>query len=759
MQAIDGAIPQEIESASTADNSPSRGAQILAALDGRIEPVRASLMYRLATVVVAAAMLVLPAIYLGLIGLVAFAIYWHATNDLSLLKAQDNAWFRAIAYAAPIIVGTVLIVFMIKPLFARNMNQSPPMLIERGEDPLLYAYVDRLCEAVGCRKPRRIYVDCEVNAAAGFGRGYFGWIFGRLDLYLGLPLFAALDLRQMSGVMAHEMGHFSQGSAMRLGYVVRSINIWFVRVIYQRDKWDRALYRWSHRRQMLWTRLLGMLSELAVKFVRRILRFLLIAGHAMSCFLLRQQEFDADKHGARLVGAKPFEQETNRIAVLALAYHGAHMELGVAWRERRLADDLPLFIKSREAALPQEAKDKLLKALAERKSRWFDTHPSHSQRIQRVRKENPPGIFGIEAPASILFRDFKETCRRATILHYQKFLGKNLKPEHLVETADISTDHDVRKEKQLARRRYFQDLLSPARALYPDSAEGLPQNPADVSKFIRQARAALLSRAESARAAAKAFDQGVENVMRSVHVRSLLEAGATIKPEAFKLRSGDFGELEALERGGREMMRKARQALDPLIRAQLQRMQMALGTITEQVPAIVAEDSESEEEIALADATENPRERIRRAMRVMALANEPMRRLADRLAELNAVVPLVRREGNSATLGRQVLGSCKRTNDALLELHQVLATGSYPYEHNRGNVNLSQFCCGKLPEPKKFRLVLSAARATLAAAAALHNRMLADLAEEAEKAEANMGLEPLKIGETESQVENPGATG
>ena len=83
-------------------------------------------------------------------------------------------------------------------------------------------------------------MDCLVNASAGFGRdaGLFGQ---NLVLTIGLPLVAGLTARQFAGVLAHEFGHFSQGAGMRLSYVVRSVNAWFARVVFERDGWDESL--------------------------------------------------------------------------------------------------------------------------------------------------------------------------------------------------------------------------------------------------------------------------------------------------------------------------------------------------------------------------------------------------------------------------------------------------------------------------------------------------------------------------------------
>lgn len=47
----------------------------------------------------------------------------------------------------------------------------------------------------------------------------------------------SLDLQQFAGVLAHEFGHFAQSSGMRLSYLIRSINHWFARVVFEEDQW------------------------------------------------------------------------------------------------------------------------------------------------------------------------------------------------------------------------------------------------------------------------------------------------------------------------------------------------------------------------------------------------------------------------------------------------------------------------------------------------------------------------------------------
>ena len=147
-----------------------------------------------------------------------------------------------VVYVAPLVVGAIVIVFMFKPLFAPPAEEGRRRSITSQSDPLLFEFVQRICALVGAPIPRRIDIDCNINASAGFRRGWLSLLSGRdLVLTIGMPLAAGLTLQQLAGVLAHEFGHFSQRAGMRLTYIIRSINFWFVRVVYQRDAWDEWL--------------------------------------------------------------------------------------------------------------------------------------------------------------------------------------------------------------------------------------------------------------------------------------------------------------------------------------------------------------------------------------------------------------------------------------------------------------------------------------------------------------------------------------
>src|SRR5262249_24911153 len=147
--------------------------------------------------------------------------------------------------------GVVLVLFMIKPLFARLPKARRGRALDLGREPILFAFVTRIARAVHAPEPRRIDVDCQVNASASFGAGLGGLVGRNLVLTIGLPLVSGLTVEQLAGVLAHELGHFAQGARMRLSYLIRSINAWFVRVVYERDEWDEQLVSWSEESDRL----------------------------------------------------------------------------------------------------------------------------------------------------------------------------------------------------------------------------------------------------------------------------------------------------------------------------------------------------------------------------------------------------------------------------------------------------------------------------------------------------------------------------
>ena len=283
-----------------------------------------------------------------------------------------------------------------------------------------------------------------MNASASFSSALGVVLGGDLVLTIGLPLVAGLSMEQLAGVIAHELGHFTQGMGMRLSYVVRSINAWFARIVYERDDWDEALVQGCEEADGRFVLFLY-LALLCVWLTRWVLWLLMIIGHALSCFLLRQMEYDADRYAARLAGSEVFAETARKILLLQLATNSAYGLAAVSWgKSGRLPDDLSALILSIAGYIAAKDFRKIEKELEKSKTGFFDTHPAHGERLASVRREKASGIFHLDGPATQLFQDFAKLSRAITLKFYRNVIGRRVTRDSLVPVGVFLDSESVR---------------------------------------------------------------------------------------------------------------------------------------------------------------------------------------------------------------------------------------------------------------------------------------------------------------------------
>jgi len=169
-----------------------------------------------------------------------------------------------------------------------------------------------------------------------------GFFTNRLVLTIGLPLAQGLSVSQFGGVLAHEFGHFTQAIAMRLSYVIRTINMWFTRVIYERDTLDEQLIEWSKQGNVYWV-LMAKLAVAMVWMARKVLWVLMATGHAVSAYMMRQMEYDADYYEQQVAGTANFKQTFLQMRLIHAGAQMAGNHLSESWKQRKLVDNLPLL--------------------------------------------------------------------------------------------------------------------------------------------------------------------------------------------------------------------------------------------------------------------------------------------------------------------------------------------------------------------------------------------------------------------------------
>jgi tetratricopeptide (TPR) repeat protein len=637
-------------------------------------------------------------------------------------------------YLAPIVAGGILVLFMVKPLFARPSVDTRIRSLTPQSDPLLFAFVARVCEAVGAPAPRRIDADFQVNASASFRRGMLSMLGNDLVLTIGLPLAAGLDLRQFAGVLAHEFGHFTQGAGMRLTYFIRAISMWFTRVVYQRDQWDERLEAWARGLDIRVSFILH-LARLCVWITRRILWVLMVVGHAVSGFMLRQMELDADRHQVRLVGSDAFEPTFRKITLLDVATEGAHMDLGEWYKEGRLGDNLPRLIVANLEQIPEELVDKILAGEARRKTGWFDSHPASKDRLANALREAAPGVFHLEIPAATLFSDFEGLCRNVTWDFYRGVFGPQFQPSDMHPVADLLSRQGRQVAAVKALARYFQGQFNVLRPItLPPEAADPPENAAQASEQMKAARAKMLALTADYEKALEDYDKSDTLAIECLQAAAAAQAKVTVPAGTF---SRPLGTPAALRRG-QDVVFAEQKRLKPQLRAFEQAAEERLASALRllavpQVAARVADAPRRREEVV----------RLLPAVRALARHLSGILGVRDTRAVLSILLASIQGNQQSVSLFGALDRNGSDLHTRLTRLRHELQCEPYPFDHAKGDLSIAQYALADEPRSDDLGANYQGAEEMLDKLATLYRRAMAELAQVAEQVESAFGLEPL----------------
>ena len=699
----------------------------LEAFTGVIVPTKTGLLYRAGLAVVAFAMVLLPLIYIGLIVLAAWAVMLHLTHDTWIFAgaAGRGGIMRLILYLGPAVVGGVLVFFMVKPFFAAKTKTSDPLVLDPTREPLLFAFVEKICRLVGAPVPCRIDVDCEVNASASLRRGLLS---KDLVLTIGLPLASGLDMREFGGVLAHEFGHFAQGAGLRLTYIIRKINFWFARVVYERDAWDVKLEETAKGIDLR----VGIVLHAArgcVWLTRRILWALMHAGHAISCFMLRQMEYDADSYEAKLAGSDAFESTSSRMRVLNVASQIAYEDVGQSWTSNRLPENLPLLIDHKAGSLSAEIHQKLSASAASAKTGWFDTHPCDADRIQAARRLNEPGVFRLTEPATRLFADFGELSRQVTRHHYEKHLELEFTEQNLMSAEEILRESTASAEADSMVRKYYGDVNLSLKPLLIDG--GLPpleDVEGAITKWREAGKLVEELRPQAAGFSVECLNQQARRI-EAISAQHLAKAG-------FKVEPGDFGlPPKATSAGDQEIAaRFIIEETSAAIADQLSKLEPFTAALRKHVT------------VALRSAQNNPaRESDPQAAgeaaalaRLLAAVGAEMPRAHEIASKLPAFTVLARNRGNHSNPAEvdQVIAQLAAELQALTGgIQERLQPFAYPFPHARGPLSVAEYARSEKPAEHEWHRVYLEASAHVDRLFTLHYRLLGRILAHADAAE------------------------
>ena len=644
-------------------------------------------------------MALLLAVYLGIIGLAIYGIYDHLTLHSSMVGATSNVT-TVFIYLWPAVAGVVLVFFMVKPILAGRPEQPPKYSLTAQSDPALFALIGRICESVRAPLPSRVDVDCEINASASFRRGLLSMRGNDVVLTIGLPLAAGLTRQEFAGVLAHEFGHFAQGAGMRLTYLIRATSAWFARVVYERDEWDVRLVEVAYSLNIRLAIFLHMI-RFAVWLTRRILWVLMHLGHAVSSFMLRQMEYDADSYETCLAGSEAFARTAARLQQLNAAGLLAHQKIQESWNGRRLPENLPSFINVCTRNTPPELREKV--EARTRKTKFLDTHPCDADRIKAARKLDQTGIYHNHEPASGLFNDFGGLCRAATRFHYEHNLQLRITDNNLVSHEVAEHDSVTQAEGEQALKDFFLGLQLKYRPLRIPAEYQTELLHNGLAASVRAARAAMEDSQPAVQKALADYEQAEVTYQRGLDAIRQSSQQATTK--ASETMQALIPTLEAFERNAQvRLAANLLLLIDPATLARLPKAAALKDEAAQLLPVFAC----------LGEAF-GPLQELRRKFSAFTAALDAGSKEQRRTARLEAV------EARVSELAPQL-------KDLIRQVRLPLGDVPYPFHHARQDLTLDSFAKNDIPATNPVQALCNDCTCHLERLLPLYQRVLGRLA-------------------------------
>lgn len=717
-------------------------AQLLQGVAAPLARQRVRLSYVAALVLVGLSMLLLPLLYMGLLFLLGHTSWWMFQYASYLGLQRGSIWLFAIS-----LLGGVTVLFLLKPLFRRNGNDSREVRLKRESEPFLFEYIESLCAAVNAPAPTSIRIDCRDNASAGMRRGFLSLFRNDLTVTIGLPLIACLTARQLTGVLAHEFGHFAQSYGMRFGATARLLNYWFIRAAYEKDEWDLWLHVMaSQTNGYIW--LIVKVLQGMVALSRQLLAALAMIGSAISCYLLRQQEYDADSYEYRVAGSATFAETSLLLSRIHLATLKAQANIETFYREARLPDNFAMLVVSNLKHISPEEDQALQEHFEQEKTGWFVSHPPTRLRIAAAESAAVVGSLEFsdelnQLPASELFRNYTRIAENITVRNYKQVLGKSFDKHSLRKTSRLIKERDDEVEARLAINRFFQAEVPPLRPLRIDVGnETMASDLADIMRLLRQARKKMLAGAKRYDKLAECWKNAKVSSEMAVEALTLAEAKLNFQPDQFRLTSTRPADVKKRVKQTQESVRK-------------------LGL------QMIGFEDEAEYRLSLALQLLQSEEIISRIERGQALQNKilpliPPARLTGKL--MGQILDVWLTAKRISTLldtitGRWVSDAKKRTAIELVikQLEKVhfiltgmqskLAKEPYPFSQSADLRTMADFVIPEIPEPDNLWGLLFAIQMTCERLPELQTRLFGKLVHAAEKVEQAIGLTPLPLPE------------
>ncbi|MBI2688257.1 MAG: M48 family metalloprotease [Acidobacteria bacterium] len=416
----------------------------MVSIPSMIRPVPVSRSYRASVAAATLAMIAAPFVYAAFVAVVACLVGLWAVYGVILA----TNFFTIAIYVAVFGAGLTVLFFLGKVFFSPPKMDAGFTPIDLAAHPELAGLIHRVCEATGAPHAAEVAVDMSLNGAASLIHPIWGLFNNRYRLTLGLPLVAISDQQHMAHVIAHEVGHFSQGGAMRVRQLIHWSQYYLHQLVDGRDRWDVLLASQSAGSPTI-LRMIASVAGVGVRLSRHVLRLLLRGTLLVNARMSREMEFHADLFAIRVAGTAAFFGSVETFAAGAAAMQKAMQIAHRGAAEGRYPEDFAALTAACYAMLTPEERREIARQGRYTIGLGYDSHPDDTDRLERAGLEHDEGVLDEHGPASALFPAFQALCRAQSLRFYE------VEPKELVPATVLLAEDEHRDSQDAGRIGFF----------------------------------------------------------------------------------------------------------------------------------------------------------------------------------------------------------------------------------------------------------------------------------------------------------------
>ncbi len=344
-----------------------------------------------------------------------------------MLIAFQPAFITIILGVGLASLGIFVLFFLLKFIFKSHIiDRSHLIEITEDHEPELFRLIDEIVQKVGTDFPKKVFLSSDVNASVFYDSSFWSMFLPiKKNLQIGLGLVNSVSKSELTAILSHEFGHFSQKS-MKVGSYVYNVNHVIFNLLYDNESYDKLIRGWANVSGYF-----SIFVLLAVKIIggiQWVLKKMYEVVNKNYMGLSREMEFHADEIAASITGFDPLKSSLLR---MSLADHSFNSVL--SFYESKISENIKayniyddhIFVMNFIAQdnkieiknnLPQISVDELNKFNKTKlviKDQWA-SHPSTEDRVAMLEKTGMNSKSIDHESANQLFSNIDKTQKEIT---------------------------------------------------------------------------------------------------------------------------------------------------------------------------------------------------------------------------------------------------------------------------------------------------------------------------------------------------------